>query len=367
MYLKSEDTSDLPKIEEKEKNPRWEVYCSMSDGQFKQVSFVNSICTIKGGSHCNYLADQIVAKLMEEIKKKHKKNCSIKPAQIKAQLWLFVKSEIVNPTFDSQTKETLTSKPSKFGSECRLSEDFLKKISKSTIVDHIVAIAKAKDDVKLAKTLAGNAKKKTLTGIPKLEDANKAGTKDGHLCTLILTEGDSAKSLALAGMEVVGRDYYGVFPLRGKFLNVREASNKNIMENPEVQHLIKIMGLKIGTKYENTSVLRYGSIMIMTDQDHDGSHIKGLLINFIHHFWPSLIHKNGFLREFVTPIIKVSKPGTEAIPFFTIPEYEAWAEGRNLKGYKIKYYKGLGTSTSKEGKEYFSDMATHQVEFEYAD
>lgn len=106
--------------------------------------------------------------------------------------------------------------------------------------------------------------------------------------------------------------------------------------------------------------------MIMTDQDHDGSHIKGLLINFIHHFWPSLLEMNGFLNEFVTPIIKASK-GNEQHSFFTIPEYEAWAEGRNLKGFKIKYYKGLGTSTSKEAKEYFSQIGDHVIDFEYID
>jgi DNA topoisomerase-2 len=80
-----------------------------------------------------------------------------------------------------------------------------------------------------------------------------------------LTEGDSAKSLALAGIEVVGRDLYGVFPLRGKFLNVREASNKQIMENPEIQNLIKILGIQVGRKYDDVKSLRYGSIMIMTD------------------------------------------------------------------------------------------------------
>ena len=94
----------------------------------------------------------------------------------------------------------------------------------------------------------------------------------------------------------------------------------------------------------------------MTDQDHDGSHIKGLIINFIHHFWPSLVHLNIFLKEFVTPIIKATKNGgsKECKSFFTIPEYENWAHGKNLKSYAIKYYKGLGTSTEKEGKEYFS-------------
>lgn len=73
-----------------------------------------------------------------------------------------------------------------------------------------------------------------------------AGTKHGSECTIILTEGDSAKSLALAGIDVIGRDRYGVFPLKGKFLNVREASAKQISENQEIQNLTKIIGLKVG-------------------------------------------------------------------------------------------------------------------------
>jgi DNA topoisomerase-2 len=114
--------------------------------------------------------------------------------------------------------------------------------------------------------------------------------------------------------------------------------------------------------------LRYGSIMIMTDQDHDGSHIKGLLINFIHHFWPSLLRIDGFLKEFVTPIIKVTKGLQVVRTFFTIPEYENWkADEQNLKNLKIKYYKGLGTSTAKEGKEYFTAIEDHKIDFEYID
>ena len=144
-------------------------------------------------------------------------------------------------------------------------------------------------------------------GIAKLDDANDAGGRNAESCTLILTEGDSAKSLAMAGVEVVGRDKYGVFPLRGKLLNVREANAKQISENQEIQNVIKILGLQAGRKYEDLKSLRYGSIMIMADQDYDGSHIKGLVINFIHHFWPELIRINGFLKEFTTPILKATK------------------------------------------------------------
>lgn len=105
-----------------------------------------------------------------------------------------------------------------------------------------------------------------LTGLPKLADANNAGTKYAKDCTLILTEGDSAKALAVAGLGVVGRDNFGVFPLRGKLLNVREARHDQIMKNEEIQNIKKIMGLQHNKEYTDTSSLRYGQLMIMTDQ-----------------------------------------------------------------------------------------------------
>jgi DNA topoisomerase-2 len=121
-------------------------------------------------------------------------------------------------------------------------------------------------------------KKIKLRGIPKLDDANKAGSKDSKKCALILTEGDSARATAMAGVGVIGRDYYGVFPLKGKLLNVREASVKQQLNNDEIKNLIQILGLKQELKYdseEDFNSLRYGSIICLTDQDVDGSHIKG--------------------------------------------------------------------------------------------
>ena len=128
--------------------------------------------------------------------------------------------------------------------------------------------AELREAAKLQRNLGTKTKKSKLYGIPKLEDANWAGTKQSMQCTLILTEGDSAKSLAMSGIQVVGRDQYGVFPLKGKFLNVRDVSLKLMNDNDEVQNLIKIMGLQYGKKYHNKDdllTLRYGSIMIMTD------------------------------------------------------------------------------------------------------
>ena len=105
-----------------------------------------------------------------------------------------------------------------------------------------------------------------LSGLPKLSDANNAGTRKAQECTLILTEGDSAKSLAVAGLSVVGRDNFGVFPLRGKLLNVRDAKHEQIMKNEEIQNIKKILGLQHNKDYKDTAGLRYGRLMLMTDQ-----------------------------------------------------------------------------------------------------
>ncbi|GAA5856986.1 hypothetical protein JCM8547_008496 [Rhodosporidiobolus lusitaniae] len=341
---------------------RWEIAFSISDGQFNQVSYCNAIATTKGGTHVTYIADQIVNGLVDLVKKKNKA-VAVKPFQIKSHLSVFVNCLINNPSFDSQTKENMTLGVKKFGSTCKLSEEFLKKVAKSGIVDNILNWAKFKQDQMLKKT-DGN-KRSRITGLVKLEDANNAGTKSGSKCTLILTEGDSAKALAVSGLSVVGRDNYGVFPLRGKLLNVREATGKTLLENAEIQAIKKIMGLQQGKVYSSTESLRYGSLMIMADQDHDGSHIKGLILNFLDYWFPSLLKLKNFLIEFITPIVKVSKPGgKKEISFFTIPEYEEWKrETNDGRGWRIKYFKGLGTSDANDAKKYFGDMARHRLPF----
>jgi DNA topoisomerase II len=195
---------------------------------------------------------------------------------------------------------------------------------------------------------------------------------------LILTEGDSAKTFAVSGLGVIGRDNYGVFPLKGKPLNVRDAKAEKVTKNDEISAITKIMGLKHGKTYtkENLKELRYGSLMLMADQgknknkiDYDGSHIKGLIINYIHKFWPKLLEIQGFLKEFITPIVKVTpkKKSEKSLTFFTIPEYEEWKTEHEdkLKLYTIKYYKGLGTSSAKEAKEYFSNFKIHQCIFKW--
>lgn len=343
MFIKDkEDENDEPlKVAYELVNDRWEIAVTNSDRGFQQISFVNSIATTRGGKHVDYVADQVISKVIELVKKKNGKNTTLKPHQLKTHLWVFVNCLIENPTFDSQTKDTMTLQSKNFGSKCTPSEKFFSALTKVGIVESVLTWIRFKQQTELDKKMTSKKSSK-VRGIPKLEDANDAGTKNSTNCTLILTEGDSAKSLVVAGFSVVGRDRYGVFPLRGKMLNVREASHKQIMDNAEINNLVKILGLQYKKKYDSADdlkTLRYGKLMIMTDQDQDGSHIKGLLINFIHHNWPSLIKMN-FLEEFITPIVKASK-GSFKRSFYSLPEFEEWKQATpNFKTYKIKYYKG---------------------------
>jgi DNA topoisomerase-2 len=346
-----------------EETDRWQVgLLYVPDNTFEQISYVNGICTYYGGTHVNYIIDSVVKKLIEIIEKKFK-GVKVKANQIKDNLVIFVNSIIENPGFTSQTKEQLKTKIAEFGSTFELSDKAIKKIASSGIIDQVGNLAKFKELEVLKKT--DGKKVQTVRGIPKLEDAEDAGTKNAHLCKLILTEGDSAKALAMSARKIIGNKLYGVFPLKGKLLNVRDASPKQLMENDEIVNLIKILGLKYKTEYNDVKQLRYGSILLMTDQDVDGSHIKGLLINFIHYFWPSLLKTNKFITCLATPIVKVSK-GKEIKSFYNLTQYEQWKEqNHNGLGWNIKYYKGLGTSTAKEALEYFEDVDKKLIQYEW--
>jgi DNA topoisomerase-2 len=344
-----------------ELNDRWEVViCESPDDKMEQVSFVNGIYTWKGGKHVEALSTAISVKLAKHVETKGKKKITLKPGLIRDNMWIFARTIIEDPAFDSQTKEYLTTPPAKFGSKFTISDKFIEKVSKLGIVERAIKLSEYKDSKVLTKT---DGKKTTnIRGIPKLDDANWAGTLKSSQCTLILTEGDSAKAFAIAGLSIIGRDKYGVFPLRGKVLNVREAADDKVSKNEEIKNLKLILGLQQGKVYEDMSQLRYGSIMILTDADVDGSHIKGLLINLFHNFWPSLLKQDGFIKSMMTPIVKARKKDDVRV-FYTLTDYENWRETGQTGGYEIKYYKGLGTSTSTEAKDYFRDLDNSEIRY----
>jgi len=337
-------------------SPRWCVSVAPSSEGHHHISFVNGICTTKGGTHVDYISKIISDGIIEELAKKIK----LRPQQVKNTFFVCVKCTLENPSFSSQVKSECTLKIQEFGSRFDPPKSFIKNVLKTGVQDEVLSLSKFREMKELKKS-DGNRRSR-ITGIPKLDDANAAGTTKSSKCTLILTEGDSAKTLAVAGLSVVGREYFGVYPLRGKCKNVRDASVKQLLSNQEFNDIKKILGLQQEKEYKSVSELRYGRLMIMTDADVDGSHIKGLVLNMFHYFWPSLL-EFGFLVSMVTPIIKISK-GPKSESFFTESSFKTWFKNNNTPGWKIKYYKGLGTSTSTEAKEYFKNINKLTVCFE---
>ena len=338
-------------------NDRWHIAIGQAPEGAFNMAFVNGIWTSKGGTHVDAIVNQVSSHLVEYLDTK--KKVKVKPSLVKDQLAVFVVSLIENPSFTSQTKETLTTKVSAFGSSPRLSDDTLKKlVSKLSIVETLMEAQAAKDAKDNTKT--DGKKQSRITGIPKLDDAVYAGTTKSKDCTLILTEGDSAKAMALSGLSQEQRKVYGVYPLRGKLLNVKDTSDSKVEHTKEIAELKKILGLQSGKKYDSVSDLRYGRVMIMTDQDYDGSHIRGLLINLFHELWHELCAIPGFLTYMATPIVKATK-GKESKVFYSQYEYEQWRA--TATGWKVKYYKGLGTSTRDEAKDYFATPKAIQFAF----
>jgi DNA topoisomerase-2 len=347
---------------------RWEyAVCLTNTDEFAHVSFVNGICTSKGGKHVEYVMGQLLRKLAAYIKLK--KKVDVKPATIKEQLTLFLRCDVENPAFSSQTKDELTTTSANFGSACTVSDEFVEKVAKMGVMDAACALTEVKE-AKAAKKTDG-AKTRTIRGIPKLIDANFAGTEKSGQCTIIFCEGDSAKAGIVSGLSKEDRNTIGVYPVKGKFMNVRGEAVKRIAENTEIAEIKRILGLENGREYTAEDVskrLRYGKVLFMTDQDLDGSHIKGLGINLFQSEWPTLTHIQGFIGFMNTPILKARKGAQEHV-FYNEGEFEAWKQGTSASGasgasgvgglavdvstWNVKYYKGLGTSTGREFREYF--------------
>ena len=262
MFINDEDEFFYEKI-----NENWEIGIAHSQNDtFQQVSMVNGISTHIGGTHVNYISNQIIKLLSEKIEKTNK-GINVKESMIKNHLFLFLNCRIPNPMFETQTKENLKTKMvSELVKDVEISEAFIKKLASSDIKNDIVNFASLKEFQEAKKSTQNG--QKTKVRINKLDDANKAGkSPDNMKCGIILTEGDSAKSTAKAGISVVGNDYYGIYPLKGKPLNVRDISLQKMRENDEIKDIINILGLEIGKKYTTTRTLRYGKVIIMTDAD----------------------------------------------------------------------------------------------------
>lgn len=325
-------------------------YVVFQSNEFSQVSFVNGNNTTNGGKHVDCIVNQITSGIKNLIETK-KKIQNVKASVVKENLFIILNCTVVNPKFNSQTKEVMTS-PVK---DITVSESFLKKIYNSPITQEVIEVTSFKDRKKLDKDVSTLKKSKMI--VKNLEDATNAGTSKSNQCSLFLTEGLSASSFAVSGLSVIGRANYGIFSLKGVVLNVREATQAQLLKNEEILNIKKIMGLHTTKKYETDeefNSLRYSSIIILADQDKDGIHIAGLIMNFVHHYWPALIKREGFIKMMRTPIVKVTK-GKEIKNFYDERDYEDFLKIK-AGNWVPKYYKGLGTSTSNEAKDSFKNI-----------
>ena len=347
---------------------RWEYVVAITPdavSEFMHVSFVNGIYTSKGGKHVEYILNQITKKMIEFIKKK--KKITVRPSTIKEHLMLFLRCDIDNPSFDSQTKDYLNTPSSKFGSTCKISDQVITKLAKMGVMDMAVSLSEIKTNNSLKKN--DGKKVKNIRGITKLTDANFAGTNKSKECILILCEGDSAKTGIISGLVKEDRNYIGVYPLKGKIMNVAGEKREKIYNNAEIKDIIQILGLKSDTDYSDQGkidkLLRYGKVIFMTDQDLDGSHIKALGVNLFYNEWGCLLKIPQFLGFMNTPIIKATK-GKQVKEFYNEQLYNEWKDTlTSTAGWNIKYYKGLGTSTGKEFKEYLNNRKL--IYFTYSD
>ena len=318
---------------------RWRVGVAPSPGGFTQVSFVNAVETKDGGTHVDYVMQQISDWLRERVKKKHK--LELRPAELRNHFMLFIQADIVNPAFSSQTKEKLITESRDFGSQFKLSEKALKSIFDSEIIQRILDWAQQKALADERKQLRELNKSLSKEKVLKLVDAKG---KDREKCTLGLFEGDSAMSFFRKFRDP---SFQGAFPLRGKFINVTELPNTRVIQNQEVKDLLTAIGLKMG---EPPKDLRYGKILIYSDADVDGDSIAGLLMNFFGRYWPELFEQERICRV-MTPLVVAKRKG-ETLPFYSAADFDEWQrKQKDLTKWDIAYKKGLAALEDEEAKE----------------
>ena len=329
-------------------NSDWNIGITNSDG-FEQISFINSVETYQGGTHINYVMDQITSKLREHFKKKHK--VDVKPSDIRNHIRVFIFGTVNRPRFSSQTKENMISPVSEWKTNWTVSDKFIKNILKTDIIQSILDWISAKEKAQLMADLRKANKNLDKSDPKRVEKFHDASTKDRSEAILLLAEGDSALSGLLSGRDP---KTMACFPLRGKPINVTPMELKDILDNKEFKNIMTITGLNFGEKVESVSDIRFSKIIISSDQDLDGYGIRGLLINAFYKFWPELFDLN-VICILNTPIVKVKMKG-RSISFYSVDEFQNWKNVNKDAKYESKYFKGLGTSSSSEWKEYLSNL-----------
>lgn len=313
-----------------------EILLMANDG-FETVSFVNNLYTINGGTHLDAWVEACFRPIVEKFNKPDKPQITIK--DVKNFFRIFVIATVKQPQFESQSK-TCLKKPT---IEAVLPKTHLATLLKWRVIDDIKDIISSKEMAGLKKT----ERKRGFVKVEGLDSAKFEGTKRASECTLILVEGLSAKTYVLTGLSKTGRDFVGIYCLRGKMLNTRNAKPSTIADNKVIQDLVNCLGLKYDVNYtldENYNKLRYGSICLITDADEDGFHIAGLVLNLFDTKFKSLYDRKNFFTSMYTPIARILRPKGDLI-FYDLKELENYKNQHPNDKHTVKYFKGLASHT----------------------
>lgn len=336
------------------------VAATADRAEARVLAFVNGIPCHSGG-HVDHVHQKVLDICMSKIRKRTE---TVRPPKAKDCYHVVLVCRIPNPRFDSQSKNVLDTPYKQFGFKWEPSDAFRNSLEKSQILANIKELVDEQES-KTTKRAEQNVRKGSTSHIKSYDAAQDIGKQ---CCTLLITEGESAKTLAVAGVSAIGRSRFGIYPLRGKLLNVRRVSYKKCLENREINDLVAIIGLNKSVTYtgESVSRLRYQNVAIFTDQDSDGSHIAGLIMNWLSAHYPSLLACTEFVYRMVTPIIKATDPVVRtSINFFTEVEFHRWKEALTVPCKEYKLYKGLGTSTAREAVSYFKDLDRHMIRIDF--
>jgi DNA topoisomerase II len=369
MYLGAK--KDNPRLYIKP-NDRWDVIVAQSFSQkMEQISMVNFIKTRSDkGKHIEHVLNTVAKAIQTYVKTKARSKIDLPLNVIKDNIFLIIRCFIEDPDFDSQKKDEFTTPITKFNKNKQIkfsiTEEQTKKIISAT---KIVEAAQRLNKFKTSEGTKNDKVRKTsnVRGIDKYEHAKFAGTRQSVDCTLCVCEGDSAKACLMSGRNVLKGDFFGIFPLKGKPLNTFEKTPTEVDKNDELGNIRKIMGLQFDKVYDDLSELNYGNILILTDQDEDGSHIKGLFIYFIKEFWPSLLQHEGFIRVMTTPLLQLIK-GDRLIEFENKMAYENWLKtATDQHTWEHKFIKGLGGLETDDCVRLFSAYNDRYIKFNWTD
>ena len=330
-----------------EKGKGWEIGFAPSS-TFRQVSVVNSAETKDGGTHVNYITDQVVNYLREKIKKKHKTD--LKPGDIRNHLFVFISCSVQNPAYSSQTKEKLITDARNFGTSHTITEKTLKAIFNSEITANILDWINRKNEADERAAVRNANKMLAKVRINKLVEAKG---KDRRKCSLMLCEGDSP----MAGFRKYRNpETQGAFPLRGKSLNVREVSESKAIQNAEIKSIIGALGLQFGKSpftYDKNGKLiddslRYGEIHIYSDADVDGISCASLIVNIFAKWWPELFKEHRIARCETPVIIAKNRKTGKTLNFYYDDEWDEWLKKNKTDQWDIDYKKGLAALTDEQ-------------------